>query len=77
MKAGVDSPAFFWFTHRSGQPRPAARSRRHPDKGEDNPNRNGAVGNGVLKEARGSRRLSEKEDLRGNSRSLNAAPRRR
>jgi len=36
----------FWFAQRSWQTRPVARNRRHPDQGEDNPNRKGVVGNG-------------------------------
>ena len=36
----------FLFAQRSGQTRPVARDRRHPDQGEDNPNRKGVAGNG-------------------------------
>jgi hypothetical protein len=36
----------FLFAQRSGQTRPAERSRSRPDQGEDNLNRKGAAGNG-------------------------------
>jgi hypothetical protein len=38
---GISRRAVFWFAQRSGRTRPAVRSRRHPDQGEDNPNRKG------------------------------------
>ncbi len=37
-------PAFLFARH-GGQTQPAER-RRHPDQGEDNPNRKGVAGNG-------------------------------
>jgi len=36
---------FFWFARHGGHPQPAL-SWRHPDQGEDNPNRKGDAGNG-------------------------------
>jgi len=36
---------FFWFARHGGHPQPAL-SWRHPDQGEDNPNRKGVAGNG-------------------------------
>jgi hypothetical protein len=45
-KAGELSPAFFWFAQRSWQTRLVERYGRHPDQGEDNPNRKGVAGNG-------------------------------
>ena len=35
-----------WFAQRSWQTRPVERNGRHPDQGEDNPNRKGVAGNG-------------------------------
>jgi hypothetical protein len=40
------SRAFFWFAQRSWQTRLVERYGRHPDQGEDNPNRKGVAGNG-------------------------------
>jgi hypothetical protein len=34
------------FAQRNGQTRSVERNRRHPDQGEDNPNRKGVAGNG-------------------------------
>jgi hypothetical protein len=46
-KKGRDfSRPFLLFAQRSWQTRPVARNGRHPDQGEDNPNRKGVAGNG-------------------------------
>ena len=44
QKAGCFDIPLFCAQH-SGQTRPVARYRRHPDQGEDNPNRKGVAGN--------------------------------